>query len=138
MHEDLGRRLEITAIPNRSFGYTFAAILTGLGAWPVIHGRPVRYWALGLGAAFLVASIFRPSVLEPLNQAWTRLGSFLNRIVSPVISALVFFSTVTPIAMVFRLLHKDPLRLRADDAAESYWIHRKPPGPDPRTLADQF
>ena len=138
MHEDLSRRLDITGISNRSFGYTFAAILIGIGLWPLLHGRPIRYWALGAGAAFLLTSMFTPSALGPLNHAWTRLGALLNRIVSPIISALVFFVTVTPIGAILRLSGKDPLRLRADEKAESYWLVRDPPGPDPRTMVNQF
>jgi hypothetical protein len=138
VHEDLGRRLEITGISNQSFGYTFAAILTGIGLWPLRHGRPLRYWALGAGGAFLLTTIFTPSALGALNRGWTHLGALLNRIVSPIVSALVFFVTVTPIGVIRRLSGKDPLRLRADEKAESYWLVRQPPGPDPRTMSNQF
>jgi hypothetical protein len=138
VHEDFGRRVEIAGVSNRSFGCTFAAILTAIAWWPLLHGRPVRYWALGAGAAFLLAGIFKPSALGSLNRAWTRLGALLNRIVSPLFSAVVFFSTVTPIGVVLRLRGKDPLRLRADAAAASYWLVREPPGPAPRTMANQF
>ena len=138
MHEDLGRRLEITGASNRSFGYTFAVILTAIGLVPLLHRRPLRSWALGAGAAFLLTTLIKPSALGPLNRAWTRLGALLNRIVSPIVSAVVFFVTVTPIGAIMRLSGKDPLRLRADEKAESYWLVREPPGPDPKTMANQF
>jgi hypothetical protein len=65
-------------------------------------------------------------------------GELINRIASPIISALVFFVAVTPIALVSRWRGKDPLRLRKDGKAESYWVLREPPGPEPGTMADQF
>jgi hypothetical protein len=35
-------------------------------------------------------------------------------------------------------LGKNPLRLRFDPAARSYWLPRQPPGPAPDTLNNQF
>jgi hypothetical protein len=37
-----------------------------------------------------------------------------------------------------RMLGKDPLRLRRDPDAASYWIHRTPPGPTPESMKNQF
>jgi hypothetical protein len=37
-----------------------------------------------------------------------------------------------------RLLGKDPLRLKFDREASSYWIKREPPGPDPDGMPRQF
>jgi hypothetical protein len=45
---------------------------------------------------------------------------------------------VTPTALLFRILGKDPLRLSHDPEARSYWIERQPPGPAPDTMTNQF
>jgi hypothetical protein len=37
-----------------------------------------------------------------------------------------------------RLFGKLPLQLKYEPEAASYWIARKPPGPDPQTMNDQF
>jgi hypothetical protein len=37
-----------------------------------------------------------------------------------------------------RLFGKDPLRLKFDSSAESYWIKRDPPGPAPESMHQQF
>jgi hypothetical protein len=52
--------------------------------------------------------------------------------------ALFFYTTVTPTALVLRLLGKDLLRLRIDHSAQTYWIVRRPPGPAPDTMRRQF
>jgi hypothetical protein len=39
---------------------------------------------------------------------------------------------------VLRLRGKDPLRLRLEKDAPSYWIVRQPPGPAPRSMTRQF
>ena len=62
----------------------------------------------------------------------------LHACISPVMMGLVFYTTVTPIGLVRRLLGKDPLRLRLDRDAVTYWIERDPPGPAPDTMPRQF
>lgn len=37
-----------------------------------------------------------------------------------------------------RALGKDPLGLKRDPNAESYWIPREPPGPDRESMSNQF
>jgi len=51
---------------------------------------------------------------------------------------LVFFGTVLPTGLIMRLMGKDLLRLKREPEADSYWIRRRPPGPAPETMKDQF
>jgi len=57
---------------------------------------------------------------------------------SPIVMALLFFTTVTPIAVLLRAFGKDPLRVRRDSSVSTYWIDRRPPGPAPSTMTRQF
>ena len=41
-------------------------------------------------------------------------------------------------ALVMRLMGKDPLRRRFDPQAKSYWIERRPAGPEPQSMRRQF
>jgi hypothetical protein len=86
----------------------------------------------------LIPAVFFPSVLSPLNRAWLRFGLLLNRIVSPIVLALVFYGVVTPMAVLFRRFGNNALRLQRDPNSSSYWIARRPPGPAPETLKNQF
>ena len=137
-HERLVRDEEIQGSSNRSFGLLFAVVFAVVGLWPLIHGDAPRLWPLGLALAFLVVASLRPALLSPLNRLWTRFGLLLHRVVNPIIMALLFFSTVTPTGLVMRLLGKDPLRLRFQPEAKSYWIARQPPGPPPEGMKNQF
>ena len=78
------------------------------------------------------------AALAPLNRVWLRLGLVLYKVVNPVAMGLVFFTTVVPIGLMMRALGKDPLRLKRDASAASYWIMRDPPGPAPDTMKNQF
>ena len=101
-------------------------------------GGQVRIWAIGIAAAFAVVALARPGVLAPLNRLWTRFGLLLHKVVSPLIMGMLFYLTVTPIGLLMRAMGKDPLRLRPDPDAASYWIERDPPGPPPETMKNQF
>jgi hypothetical protein len=77
-------------------------------------------------------------LLRPFNRLWFRFGLLLSRVVNPLVMGLLFYFTVTPIGLIMRALGKDPLRLRFDRGARTYWIDRQPPGPEPETMRQQF
>ena len=137
-HEDLARVEEIVGSSDRSFGLVFSACFLVIGLWPLVHRNPTRGWALVLAAAFFAIALIRPALLGPLNRLWLRLGLLLQRIVSPVVLALLYFTTITPMGLLMRLLGKNPLRLGFDPDAKTYWIERRPPGPAPETMRRQF
>ncbi len=138
LHEDLRRKQEGQGGSDRSFGIVFAIFFTLIGLLPLRSHHPIRWWALGLAAAFLGVGLLLPRWLHPLNRIWTKLGILLGRVVSPIVTALLFFLVVTPIGLLFRLLKKDPLHLAPAGEATSYWIARAPVGPAPETMRNQF
>jgi len=137
-HESLTRAECHEVGSDRSFGLLVAGAFVVLALWPLAHGAPLRLWFIPPAAAFLAAALIRPAVLGPLNQLWARLGQLLNRVVSPAVLGLVFVVGVVPVALIFRWSGKDPLRLKFDRTARSYWIPRLPPGPPPESIKNQF
>jgi Saxitoxin biosynthesis operon protein SxtJ len=137
-HEDFNRQEDVRPSSDRSFGLVIASFFLVVSFWPLIRGGPIRWWALGIAAVFMVLALLWTAALAPLNNLWTKLGILLYKIVNPIVMALLFYMTVTPIALLMRMLGKDPLRLRRDPDAASYWIHRTPPGPTPESMKNQF
>jgi hypothetical protein len=43
---------------------------------------------------------------------------------------------VVPIGLIMQMLKMDPLRLKPNK--KTYWVERKPPGPEPETMAELF
>jgi hypothetical protein len=123
---------------DRSFGLVFAAVFALSGCWPLLHGRPPRWWALGIAIAFLLAAFLRPQILDPLNRAWLALGLLLHKVVSPLVMGAIFFLCVTPTAWIMRLRGKDVLSLSRRSDLSSYWIVRERQPPDPDTMKRQF
>jgi hypothetical protein len=137
-HEHHSSAESATPGSNRSFGLVMLgafAILAAFNAW---HDGQVWTWATGAALIFGSLALFYPSALAPLNRLWSKFGLLLHKVVSPLIMAFVFFGAVLPTGLVARALGKDLLRLKPQPDADSYWIVRRPPGPAPRTMEDQF
>jgi hypothetical protein len=137
-HENFQRDDEVKSSSNRQFGLVFAVLFGLVAAWPLLDGRPPRWGSLVLAGIFLILAVALPGVLAPLNRIWFRIGLALHSVVSPIVLGLVFFTTVTPIGLVLRLLGKDPLRRRPEPDAVTYWIERTPPGPSGDSMPRQF
>jgi hypothetical protein len=123
---------------NRSFGVVFALFFGAVSLWPLWSGGRVRLWAAVLALAFAAVAVAAPHLLARLNQGWFLLGRAMQRLVSPLVMAAIYFGAVVPTGLALKLLGKDPLRLRRDPAATSYWIAREPPGPARGSMSRQF
>lgn len=137
-HESFNREDAAAGSSDRAFGIVFAVVFLIIGVLPLAFGETARIWSLTVGAAFLAIAFLRPALLAPLNRLWTRFGLVLHKIVSPVVLGIMFFAVITPMGLLRRALVKDPLRLRFDRQARSYWVDRQPPGPPPDTFNNQF
>jgi len=138
MHETLHRDEQLEGPSDRKFGLTIGTVLLVIGAVRLVFHHSHWAWWLGAGAAFILFGLLWSAALHPLNRAWMLLGLVLYKVVNPIVMALLFFSTMTPVGALMRLCGKDPLGLRRDPAAASYWIPRDPPGPAAESMRNQF
>jgi hypothetical protein len=137
-HEDLTREQQVQGSSNRAFGWVFAAVFAIIAAWPLLDAAPPRWWGLGIAAVFALFAQIRPELLAGMNRQWLKLGLFLGKVVSPVALGILFYGVLTPLGAMMRLTGKDPLRRKLDAAVQSYWLSRKPPGPPPDSMTNQF
>jgi Saxitoxin biosynthesis operon protein SxtJ len=137
-HETISSFRKVATGSNRKFGITFAVLFGILGVWPLFHHNSPKWWLIAISSAFLVFALLLPHWLAPLNRAWFKLGLTINAVVSPIIMGVLFFGAVVPLGWYLRRKGKDPLRLRLEPEAATYWIERNPPGPAPGTLTKQF
>ena len=137
-HESYSRHEPAVPGSDRSFGMVMAAafaLLTLINIW---HFGRVWPWTGALAVVFFVFACLCPATLKPLNRTWFKFGLLLHKIVNPIVMGLVFFGTVLPTGLIMRALGKDPLRLKWQPDANSYWIERHPPGPVRESMKDQF
>jgi hypothetical protein len=116
----------------------FAAFFLLVALGPLQRHHPVRWWALAVSLVFLLVAVLKPTLLRHLNKAWMRLGHLLGRVMTPVVTSLLFFLVFSPAGFLSRLLGRDSLRLSFDKNAGSYWVERTPPGPPPEEMSNQF
>lgn len=138
VHEDLRREIEVEGSSNRSFGVVFTVVFLVIALLPLLKGEGPRVWGLAVSGMIAALTLFRPAVLTVPNRLWMRFGLLLGKIVSPVVIGILFYGIITPFGIVMRLAGKDPLRLKRDHGATTYWIRRDPPGPPPESLTNQF
>ena len=137
-HEDFSRAQHVKSSSNRAFGWVFVTVFLIIALWPLLSGGSLRRWSLIVSGLVMVATVAAPALLTLPNRLWLRFGLLLNRVVSPVVLAIMFYVVVTPMGLLMRMFAKDTLRRRRDAAAESYWIKRDPPGPRPDSMPHQF
>jgi hypothetical protein len=137
-HEDFSRLSQRSTGSDRSFGFVFGIFLAIVAFVPTRSGHLVRKWALLCSVILFLLALIRPQVLRPLNIFWTHLGLAIGKISNPIIMTLIYFVVFTPIAILFRIMKRDPLRLRFDPEAASYWILRNPSTAGPDSMRNQF
>jgi hypothetical protein len=138
-HEDVSRDHAVVVGSDRNFGIVFTvfcALVAGLQFW---WGSHTAAWGWLMAAVvFAGFALVYSKALHPLNILWFKFGMLLHKVMSPVILGIMFFAVFTPIGWIMRLSGKRPLNLAYDEAAESYWIERRPPGPPPGSFDRQF
>jgi hypothetical protein len=137
-HEDLSGHAQIRVGSERAFAITFCVFFTLVGAvrgW--LHGTDWPWW-FAAAILVLVVGLAAPRLLAPLNRAWARLGLLLAGVINPIVMALMFFVVISPLALLMRVIGKRTIPIRPDRDAPTYWNLRKPPGPDGRTMTNQF
>ena len=114
----------LTAALYKKFGLTMAgclALIFGL-VMPLVLGRSLPVWPWVAAGFFLTTAVFMPMQLRLIYLVWMKIGHILGHINTRILLCLVFFLLFTPMALLLKLLGKDPLcRQLSDDATVSYW-----------------
>lgn len=75
----------------------------------IFQNEAFAYVALLIGLICLVI----PPLGHWLVWAWYKLALILSRVMNPLILGLVYYTFISPIAILFRLFGNDPLELKA-------------------------
>jgi hypothetical protein len=67
---------------------------------------------LKLAAVSILITMIYPLVFKPLAYLWFGIGQLLGSVTSRVLLTVIFMVMVLPVALILRLLGKDPLLLR--------------------------
>ena len=108
----------------RQFGITTGVIVVALfaGFFPWLLERPIPAWPLVMGGVLIVWGLLLPASLGPVYRGWMKFGTVMSRITTPVLMTAIFVVVIVPVALVLRLLKKDPMRRKFDRDASSYRV----------------
>jgi hypothetical protein len=105
----------------------FAATATVVSAaWALRAGFVQgRTWpaltVASIGMAVATIGVVRPRALLVVYSAAVAISKPIGAVVSFVLLALVYFLVLTPLALVFRVIGRDELRLRRPSGGDSHW-----------------
>lgn len=113
---------------QRNFGLVMAGAFVVLGGvrW-LLHWRGSEeipappYVLIGVAAVFGALGLVAPRALKPVFDAWLKLATVMNFIVTHLVLSIAFFLTVTPIGILMRLFGNPPLDQELDSSRDSYW-----------------
>jgi hypothetical protein len=115
-------QLKASAKQLRVFGAGALILFGGLGWWLHANGHPtwaIVCWVIA-GFSGLAAAAF-PKANLPLYAALTLLAFPIGVALSYVMLGVMWYLVITIVALIFRLLGKDPLQRKWDRSAASYW-----------------
>jgi hypothetical protein len=120
---------------NRSFGIVFFIFFLIIALWPLKSGLDIRIMPLIISIIFLILGLFNSNLLKPLNFLWMKFGLMLGKFISPIIMALIYYLTVVPTGLIFKILNKNLLNIKKKNSQKSYWINKKE---SQSTMKNQF
>jgi len=109
---------------NRSFGITFSIFFLLLSLYFFFKNEKIYYSLIIISLIFLTLGILKSKILTNPNKIWVMFGEKLGFIIAPIIMALVYFTVVTPIALILKICGKDVLNIK-NKKAQTYWVNKK-------------
>lgn len=109
----------------RSFAFILSCVLGFLGGLVLWRKGEMGYLLWVIGMVILSLGLLKPRVLGPIHKGWVNISFVMGFFMTHLILALVYYLIFTPMALVMRALGKDPLRLKHNGNAQSYWIERR-------------
>ena len=105
------------------------SILLAMAAWSIHKNRPVTAMLAGTAGAVLVPiGLLLPAWALRFHTRWMRIGAALGYVNGRVLLFTLFFTIITVLGFIRRLLGKDPLDRRSA-RRPSYWVPRSPAPP---------
>ncbi len=122
----------------RAFGLMVGLAFLVLGAFLLWRHRPVWPALAAAGVALTLLGFAAPAWLRPIERIWMRLAGYLGWFMTRLILGVVFLLVFSPAGLIMRLLGADPLKLRFDRRAASYWEPRAAEDRSPERMERMF
>jgi hypothetical protein len=81
---------------------------------------------LAAGAGIFLCSLISPTATRIVFIGLTLVAMPIGIVVSFLLLTVFYFVFLVPLAIVFKLIGRDPLRRRYEPTADTYWVPHKP------------
>jgi len=108
----------------RKFGFIVAiSIVLIFGLFiPLVFSKNIPNWPWIVFGVFVLVALLVPMALTVIYKPWMVIGHFIGAINTKIILTIIFFLVFTPVALLFKVLGKDPMnRQLRDKSLHSYW-----------------
>jgi len=100
---------------------TLAVLAAACLVFFALLGRKALLW---LAFALLAGGVLSKPFASAVSAGWLRFGEVLGGAVNRLLLGLAFYLVLTPIALLYRFLHKDALCLTRKPSEPSYFKTR--------------
>lgn len=105
------------ADPNRSFGLSVGGVFCAIAALLLWRGHPGRAEVVGaIGVILVGCGWLRPALLARPSALWWTFARALGYVNARILLTVLFVLVLTPLAVVWRIVGKDPLGRRRERA----------------------
>ena len=103
-----------------------AFALIGVMVWYTTGSLRIPAVLWGVGLCGSLVGLLVPAVARIVFIAWMYVTYPLGWTISHLMMAVIYYGVMFPTGLLMRLVRRDPLRLRFDRSAETYWTERPP------------
>lgn len=122
----------------RQFSITTGVFIAFIFGWfiPWLTDSSLNVNVFIFSISWVIWGMLLPRTLLPVYKGWMRFGSMMSRLTTPLILSIIYFMLITPLGLMVRVLAKDPLSRKLDDAVNSYRINS--PELEPENMEKPF
>ena len=107
------KKIDRPNFKERSFGVSVGGFLLLVAAALWWRGRITNAEILaGVGAVLVVLGLTAPRLLKYPSAVWWKFAMILGHVNARIILTIAFLVVLTPIALIWRLIGRDPLAIK--------------------------
>ena len=114
------KKIKSTKKDFKYFGLTIGLILFFIGLFLLYRDIESSVYVVPIGSIFLFLGLVAPSILKPIYKIWMIFAVIIGWIMTRLILSVLFYTIITGIGILTRIIGKDFLNLKLKDQ-ESYW-----------------
>lgn len=98
---------------GRKFGLTMAAVVAAITLVLLYRQRTLPAIIAGsVAAAFALAALITPRLLETVEAAWMAFGRVLGAVNTRILMSIFYVLLIVPLGLILRLIGKDEMKRR--------------------------